>query len=42
MRFVNLEALQSADLPVEPSKFEEMVKQQCAHARNLLKNEYVV
>ena len=36
LRFVRLEDLLSAELPLLPEEFENLVKKQCAEARQVL------
>lgn len=42
VHFIDLEALRSASWPMEPAHFEELVQQQCAKARDVLRNQWVV
>lgn len=39
VHFIDLEALRSASWPMEPAHFEELVQQQCAKARDVLRNQ---
>ena len=39
VRFVDLTALRSVSVPVEPVRFEAMVREQCAQARDVLQNK---
>ncbi|XP_078413797.1 dynein axonemal heavy chain 3 [Cetorhinus maximus] len=41
LRFVHLKKIKTEDLPMLPQEFEDLVKEQCAEARNILENIWV-
>lgn len=41
VRFIHMQQLLAADLPLQPVEFEELVKEQCMAAHLTLKNKFV-